>query len=158
MNLSFVEAMRGWIRGESGSEFPISFEVRAVQQRGRHFAIRGLLSAPPLTRETPTEGTLQLGPTTLVYHLDFTAADGRRLALDAVKHPSVLAPLRSMTRMQATVRDEAGLLVASGEMRFALRDMPAFVTSWLPVIGGGHRELDARRRQVERLALAGSAQ
>ena len=60
-----------------------------------------------------------------------------------------------MTRMNATIADEAGRVVASGEMRFDVRDLVGFVASWLPVAKKGRHHLDTRRRSIERLALSG---
>ncbi len=154
MRICFVETMRGWMRAGQGPDFPVSFELRALHLQHGRFEVRGLLSAPPLTRETPTRGTLDLGLRALAYHLQFTGADGRDFTLEAVKRPSLLAPLRSMTRMQASIRDDGGVVVASGSMRFATGDLPAFLASWFPSERRPHRELDARRRKVERLAMS----
>jgi hypothetical protein len=155
MKLSFVETMRGSMRGEHGPSFPVSFELRALHDRGGRFEARGLLVARPLVDETSVRGTLDLGLRALTYRLVFAGPDGRRLTLDAVKHPSLRAPFRSMTRMPATIRDEDGRVVASGDMTFATRDLPAFLASWIPIETLAHRRLDARRRQIERRALAG---
>jgi hypothetical protein len=154
MNLSFVETMRGTMRDERGLEFAVSFELRAIHERGGRFEARGLIEAPPLAREAPARGTLDLGLRALVYHLVFSDTEGRRLTLDAVKRPTLRAPLRSMTKMPATIRDDAGILVAAGEMFFATRDLPRFLASWIPVQTLAHRQLDARRRQIERRALS----
>jgi hypothetical protein len=158
MTLSFVEAMRGWLQG-AGSELPVSFELRAIHRSGRRFDVQGVLAAPPLAQETMTRGTLDLGPGELTYHLTFDARDGRRLTLDAVKHPSLRAPHRSMTRMHTEIRDAEGAVLASGEMRFATRDLPRFLSSWVPQLFGSkaHRELDTRRRQIERRLLSDGA-
>jgi hypothetical protein len=156
MTLSFVEAMRGWLRPADGPELPVSFELRAVQRRpGRGlFDVRGVIASPPLARETPARGTLEIGVRALTYHLEFVATDGRLLTLDAVKHPTLRAPVRSMTRMRAVVGDTRGATIASGEMRFAVRDLPGFVASWLTPSSLAHRELDTRRRGIERRALS----
>jgi len=155
MPISFVETMRGWLRGADGPEIPVSFELVAVNRRRGRFDVRGLVSAPPLAYEAPARGTLDLGLGSLAYHLEFEGRDGTKLHLDATKHPTVLAPLRSMTRMQAEIHDGAGGLVASGEMRFALRDLPAFLATWLPGARHAHHHLDSRRRGAERRALTG---
>jgi hypothetical protein len=155
MMLSFVETMRGWMRGEEIPTIPVSFELVALHARRGLFETRGLLSAPPIAIEAPARGTLELGLRALVYHLEFTAADGRRLWLDAVKRPAARSPLRSMTKMNAEIHDAAGIVVASGEMRFAIRDLPGFALSWLPIVKRAHRALDARRRHVERRLLFG---
>jgi len=154
MTLSFVEAMRGWLRAGTGPDIPVSFEIHAVQRGRGRFEVKGVIAAPPLTRETPARGTLELGLRAIAYHLEFTSTDGRALTLDATKHPTLLSPLRSMTAMHAIVRDAEGTAVASGEMRFNTRDLPGFLRSWVPALGNAHRELDARRRQIERRTLA----
>jgi hypothetical protein len=155
LTISFVEAMRGWLRRPDGFELPISFEVSAVGIRPGHFEIRGLLAAPPLVREAPARGTLEMSLSLIAYHLDFTGDDGQSLHLDAAKHPSILAPLKSMTEMEARVTDDGGRVLASGEMRFATRDLPGFLASWLPGRRQARRQLDTRRRGLERRALAG---
>lgn len=155
MPISFVEAMRGWLRVD-GAEHPISFEVHALGQGGGKFELRGLLSAPPLGVDRPARGTLVIAPLrrSLAYDLEFTSSEGARYALKAEKHPSLLAPLQSMTCMLATVRDANGTLVGEGEMRFDLRDLAPFAASWLPLPRTAQRQLDARRRQIERRLLA----
>jgi len=157
MGISFVEAMRGWLRDGSGAEHPVSFEVVAQRRAGGLFEIRGLLSAPPLARDVPARGTLEMAIGKIAYHLEFVGADGRPLILEAQKHPTIFAPLKSMTQMHATVRDEKGTIVAEGEMRFALSDLVPFAASWLPGQRDSQKQLEARRRHVERLLLAGSA-
>jgi hypothetical protein len=155
MPLSFVETMRGWMRDERGLDFPISFELAALRvERGR-FEVRGLIAAPPLATEAPGRGTLEIGVGSIAYHLEFLSSTGQRLSLDATKHPSLLAPIRSMTRMTATITEDSGRSVASGEMTFQLADLPAFAASWLPGIRSARLALDGRRRQLERLVLAG---
>jgi hypothetical protein len=155
MPLSFIETMRGWLRGADGGEFPISFEVGARGVRAGRFELRGLLAAPPLTPETSAKGTLEMRLGSIAYHLDFVGEGQKRLHLDATKYPSLRAPLRSMTRMHTTIRDEAGRTVASGEMRFSLGDLLPFAASWLPWQEHGRRRLDASRRHLERRALVG---
>ena len=153
--ISFVEAMRGWLRSADGDELPVSFELVALRMHHARFEVRGVIAAPPLVRETPARGTLELGLSRLAYHLDFVGADGQPLHLDAVKHPSLRSPVLSMTRMQARILDASGTTVASGEMRFALEDLPDFVLSWLPGSQSRHgqRQLETRRRGLERRAL-----
>ena len=155
MTISFVEAMRGWLRDGSGQEHPVSFEVLAQRRAGGLFEIRGLLSAPPLARDVPAHGTLEMGIGFIAYHLEFNGADGTPLTLEAMKHPTIFSPLKSMTQMQATVRDAKGATLAEGEMRFALSDLLPFAASWLPGQRDSQKQLEARRRHVERLLLAG---
>ena len=161
MPLSFVETMRGWMSagelGRQGDELPISFELIALHVGGGRFEVRGLMSAPPLIDETPARGTLALGLGSIAYQLELVARDQRSLRLSAVKRPTWHSPLRSMTRMPATIRDADGRLVASGEMRFLLGDLASFAASWLPGIDHDHRLLDSRRRRLDRRALAAVA-
>jgi hypothetical protein len=154
LSVSFAETMRGWLRADDGPELPVSFEVVAQRERAGRFTLRGLIAAPPLVPETPARGTLEMSLGRIAYHLTFVGAGGRPLVLDATKHPSVLAPLRTMTCMLATIRDPSGNVVASGEMRFDVRDLPEFALSWLCPLQRGRRELDTRRRHLERLGLS----
>lgn len=155
MILSFVETMRGWLSTRDG-ERPVSFEVRAAGQGGGHFELRGLISAPPFAVDRPVHGSLVIAPLkrSIAYALEFTGDDGRRYALEAEKHPSLLAPLTSMTAMQAILRDGGGTELARGEMRFDLRDLAPFALSWLPFPRLAQKQLDAKRRQIERSLLA----
>ncbi len=157
MPLSFVETMRGWLRGDGRPEFPVSFELVARNARRGRFEVRGLVTAPPLAPETPARGTLSIGIGSIAYHLEFVGEGQQRLCLDATKHPTLLAPLRSMTRMHATITDDSGRVVASGEMRFEVRDLPAFLASWAPATRRGRDQLDTRRRHLERHALSAPA-
>ncbi len=134
MAIAFAETMRGWLRAPEGEQ-PISFELRASGGAGGRFALAGRLSFPPFALDAPARGELAISPRRLAYALAFAGDDGRRYRLLAEKRPSLLAPVRSMTSMWAVVRELDGPAVAEGEMRFDLRDLPAFLASWLPRFG-----------------------
>ena len=153
---SFVETMRGWLKSGEG-EHPISFQVHAAGTGGGRFELTGVIHAPPLAVERPARGELEISARkrSISYRLSFLGEDGRAYSLSAVKHVSLRAPVRSMTRMATVIHDAEGRPVAEGEMRFDLRDLGAFARSWLPVVGDERRRLDARRRQLDRQLLAG---
>jgi hypothetical protein len=68
-------------------------------------------------------GTLRIAPVTarrIRYKLDFTTSDGRRMHLDGWKAVSFARPLRSMTRLPATVTDEKGDVAGEAQLRFDL--------------------------------------
>lgn len=157
MAISFVETMSGAVRDEEGKEHPISFDVSASGRGAGHFELKGIINAPPWAPETSVEGTLTMSVLrpSIAYHLDFTARDGRRLSLDAEKTPSVFKPVTSMTFMPALLKDSGGRVVARGEMRFDLKDLVHFLASWLPGTRTQQRQLDVRRRAVDRHQLEG---
>ncbi len=157
MRLSFVETMRGTLRDPAGAEVRVSFDVSATAEGAGRFALRGVVSAPPLADEAPAEGTLtmSLAPPAITYALRFRAASGEEVRLDAEKHPTPLAPLRSMTEMEAKLTGEDGRLLASGPMLFSLRDLPPFLRSWLSLSKRGEKRLDVRRRALVRQLLGG---
>lgn len=162
MTISFVETMRGWMQLESGEPSPISFELVARRREFGCFDVRGILAMPALIPPTPARGTLRIGRQAIAYQLDFetcAAATGvqQRMRLNATKHPKVLSPLASMTAMEATVRDERGQIVASGQMRFDVRELPSFLASWIPRLPRQAAKLDVRRRTLERRLLDGEA-
>jgi hypothetical protein len=152
MAISFVETMRGSLRDGEGAEHPVEFRVVAAGL-GSELALRGLIWIAPWVEGGEAEGTLSFGlsPPTLGYRLRFAGG----LTLEAEKHPTVRAPLRSMTSMHALLRDAAGQTLAEGPMRFDLRDLPQFLASWIPFARRQQRALDAERRAASRQELLG---
>ncbi len=157
MQLSFVETMEGTVRDRAGVRTPLRFEVSAHGGAGGRFALRGLAWALPWGAEVPAHGTLAIDARarTITYALRLALPGGDALTLDAQKRVSLRAPLRSMTRMPVTLRDAEGVVRAEGELGFALRTLPRFLASWLPVARVQQRVLDVRRRAVAREALRG---
>jgi hypothetical protein len=152
MKLSFIEAMRGWVAGEDGVEHPIAFEVRAEETARRgHFALSGILWAPPFVPQAEARGTLVIAPflRSLTYDLEFAG-----LRLRAEKHPSILAPKKTMTEMIATIT-RGDDIVARGMMRFDLADTIPFVASWLQIRTEAARRLHAGAMVLERKRIAG---
>jgi hypothetical protein len=155
MQISFVETMRGTLTDEGGGTHPIAFELKAIRIEGGRFDLSGVIFLPPFAREAAAQGTLAISPFAITYRLSFRGDRGDTLALDAEKHPSPLSPLRSMTEMEATIRDAAGRRIAHGPMTFDLRDLFAFAVSWLPIFKTQQRALDVRRRAIVRQLLSG---
>jgi hypothetical protein len=157
MKVSFVETMRGSLRGDDGRERPFDFTIRAEADGLRALLrtgvarVRGLVRAAPWAAEAPAEGTLELAPIRrrIAYDLSFRGDDGALLSIRGHKSPSLRDPLRSMTWLPVGLFDGDRRL-ASGEARFDLADLGPFLASWLPVAGDEGRRLDARRRQLER--------
>lgn len=157
MRVSFVETMRGTLRDADGGSHPAEIELRtdaawrAFLRDGRTEAT-GLVRAGPWAAEAPLRGTLTIDPRTprLAYHLEFESG-GARYVLAGEKHPDWRRPLETMTRLPVTLRSDQRV-VAEGELRFDLRELPAFLVSWLP-LGRAQRLLDVRRRIVERRLL-----
>lgn len=157
MRISFVESMRGTLCDTDGQSHPAEFEVVA-EADGRAFLrtglteITGLIRAAPWAVEAPVRGTLLIDPRTprLAYHLTFQSG-GEDYVLSGEKHPDWRHPVETMTRLPVTL-STGDHVVAEGEVVFDLRELPAFVASWLKV-GNAKRRLDVRRRLVERELL-----
>ncbi len=69
-------------------------------------------------------GTLRIAPLSthrIRYQLDFTTSDGRGMHLDGWKSLSLARPLRSMTRLPATITDDKGDVIGETQLRFDLR-------------------------------------
>lgn len=127
MKLSFSETMRGTVGGE-----PIEFTVTARAEGLGFFTLDGSIKALPWA-EGATTGSLRLKligfDRFIRYHLQLPNG----FTLEAEKKPSMLRPLHSMTWMPAALKDAKGVTVAEGTMTFALRELPSFVLSALPV-------------------------
>jgi hypothetical protein len=160
MEVSFVESMRGAVKTDAGEDCPVEFDVVAKAPHlhrfllDGHTELRGLLRAPKWVDETPAKGSLTISPLALVYRVEFEGRDGQTLVLEGKKHPSHFKPLSSMTTMEVALRSGSTVL-ARGEMKFDLRELPPFLLSWLPVGRWAQRALDVRRRRVEREHLEG---
>ena len=127
MRLSFSETMRGTV-----GDRPIEFTVTARAEGLGFFALDGTIKALPWA-SGPTTGSLRLKllgfDRFIRYHLQLPNG----FTLEAEKKPSLLRPLHSMTWMPAQLKDATGAVVAEGTMTFALRELPSFVLSALPV-------------------------
>jgi len=152
MKLAFIEAMRGWVAGDDGKEHPIAFEVRARQaDRPGHFALEGVMYAPPWVTETEARGTLIIAPLlrSLTYRVEFGD-----LTLRAQKHPSIFALKKTMTEMDTTI-SRGDQIIARGMMRFDLGETIPFVASWLQIRTDAARRLQAGATLLERKRIAG---
>ena len=156
MPIAFVETMRGFVTPKSGPSSPVDFNVRASGGSGGRFTLIGVVHAGPWIEETTCEGSLHISLGSLAYDVRFTGKDGRALRLHGAKSPSLLRPIRGMTVLPIALSDETGVL-AEGEMKFDLMELPGFLASWLPRPSRAHRQLEARRIAVARLQLVGDA-
>lgn len=161
MIVSFVETMQGTVSDASGRAHAIDFDLKAEAASLRGFLkdgvtkVSGLLHAEPWATEVPLTGTLRISASErcIEYRLETT---DHQLFLDGRKDVNPLTLVRSMTLMPVSLRDASGKTLATGEMRFDLKDLTPFLASWLPLKKQAQRLLDVRRRQVERRALAGA--
>jgi hypothetical protein len=162
--LAFQETMRGSVQTPSGESSTIEFDVIAESLSLREFLrsgmtqLRGVVRAPAWADEVPGEGSLRLSPSALEYRVRFVGRQGEQLTLEGIKRPSLLAPLSSMTNMEATLRDERSTVLARGTMKFDLREILEFGLSWVPVLPLGRlgrRALDARRLAIQRAEIEG---
>lgn len=127
MKLSFSETMRGTVGGN-----PIEFTVTARAEGLGFFTLEGTIKALPWA-SGPTTGSLRLKLLGFERYIRYHLSLPNGFTLEAEKKPSLSRPLHSMTWMPAQLKDAKGDVVAKGTMTFALRELPSFVLSALPV-------------------------
>ena len=159
MNIAFVETMRGFVTPRSGPPVAVDFNVRASGGAGGRFRLTGVVHAGPWIDETTCEGTLTFSaiPARLSYDVHFKGNDGRALRLHGAKRPSLFSPVKGMTVLPISLSDDSRDVLAQGELRFDLTELPGFLASWLPRPSRAHRQLEARRVAVARQQLLGSS-
>jgi hypothetical protein len=131
MRLTFSETMRGTLR-QSGVDRRVEFTVTARAEGLGFFALEGTGRAEGFA-EGPVRGSLHIKLLGLERFIRYRVELPQGFVLEGEKTPSPLRPLRSMTWMPVRLRDAAGATLAEGEMTFALKELPAFVLSALPV-------------------------
>lgn len=159
MNIAFVETMRGFVTPKSGPSVAVDFNVRASGGAGGRFTLTGVVHAGPWIDETTCEGTLHLSamPARLAYDVHFKGVNGQALRLHGAKHPGLFSPVKGMTVLPISLSDDSGAVLAHGELRFDLTELPGFLASWLPRQSRAHRQLEARRVAVARQQLLGAS-
>ena len=157
MPIAFVETMRGFVTPMSGPSVAVDFNVRASGGAGGRFTLTGVVHAGPWIDEATCEGTLHISLGSLAYDVRFRGKDGRALRLHGAKTPSLFSPIKGMTVLPIALSDDTGAVLAQGEMKFDLMELPGFLASWLPRPSRAHRQLEARRMAVARLQLLGDA-
>jgi hypothetical protein len=133
---TFQEVMAGTVRLD-GDERPMRLELGVdLPEVFRPWgdtsgALRGRVEVPGWADDRSARGTLRVAPIAarrIRYRLDFTAGDGRAMHLDGWKSISYRRPLRSMTRLPATITDDSGAVVGEARLRFDVRhDLAAFL-------------------------------
>lgn len=139
MPLTFSETMQGTLHDASGGEHDVSFTVTAIAEGGGYFRLHGVASASPWAGArgegksdgAPATGVLVLSPRFLRYRVRF-AGPGGMWTVAGQKLPSLRSPVRSMTVLPVTLVDAAGVEQARGDLRFDLKELPAFALSWIP--------------------------
>jgi choline dehydrogenase-like flavoprotein len=143
--VSFKETMAGTFTmacgPDTGESSELAFHVEArlpvtdgLEHVGCLMELRGTLDFDGVSSAQPCTGTLQLRPLeregTMTYDLGFTADDGMEMRLFGRKHVDSWNLLGGMTQLHTDVHDADGTLVATGLMRFDLRDLPSFAAGW----------------------------
>lgn len=143
--VSFNETMAGQFtlaRGtEAGRLVELAFHVDAelpvaqgIEHAGCLMSLTGTMDFEGISAGNPCTGTLQLRPLarrgTVTYDLAFTADDGTPMRLFGEKNVDSWNVLDGMTRLHTQVHDADGELWATGEMYFAIRDLPRFLLGW----------------------------
>ena len=141
--IGFSETMRGEMRAldDPSDVAPLEFSItarsplRAFAKSGE-LAVSGTISAGHLGHARPTRGVLGIYPIKrkLSYSLDFSSTDGAPLRFVGQKRLRLGALLDTMTRLPGRVVTADGDEIALAEVRFDLRDLPRFVSSfhWSP--------------------------
>ena len=162
MKVSFAETMRGRVRDREGVEWPLEFHIKAeatstADLRAGARRLSGLMHAGPWAREAAAHGTMvmSLVPPRTPYRLELRSDAGDDLVLEGAKNMRLFSPLQTLTRLPIVLR-RGPEVVAQGELRFALAELPQFLASWLPFPQYEQRALDAERRALERRAIAGA--
>ena len=136
--VSFFERMSGQLLDSRGEQHPASFEIKAEASHLAHFLrhgktrISGVIDAQPWADAAALSGTLELSPLVhrrIVYDFAFSDAEGQPCRFVGKKKLRLGRPLHSLTHLSAELRCRAAL-VAKGQMRFDLRELPAFARSW----------------------------
>lgn len=128
MRVTFRERMAGALR-LTGEQQPREMELRLdVDWRGEHAPVRGTVQVAGWP-EQPCRGTMRIAPIRarrIRYQLDF----GQDLHLDGWKSVSLWHPVRSMTRLPATLT-RSGEILGVAALRFHLRqDLMRFLLSF----------------------------
>jgi hypothetical protein len=136
---TFAERMSGDVllageRAPRAAHFTLSVEVPGVFRPWRDMlaSVRGRLVIAGLV-DSGCSGRMRIAPLAarrIRYQLDVDRTGARSLHLDGWKRISARRPWASLTRLPITLTDEAGRQVASGEVRFAGRDLPRFLLSF----------------------------
>lgn len=145
--VEFTETMRG--RCEllaSGRAVDASFTVRAgardarairqtLFEEGAVLALEGTVTITGLCERAPCRGSLTMRPMkragTLVYDLRFADAQGDEYDLHGEKSVSLASVLSGMTTLATEVTRAAdGVPVARGVLRFELRELVPWLTTW----------------------------
>ncbi|MBI4510467.1 MAG: gluconate 2-dehydrogenase subunit 3 family protein, partial [Deltaproteobacteria bacterium] len=144
MDLSFFETMRGHLQAGDGRRHSIDFQVKAEASGLRHFLetgqarLTGVLHAPPWAELAPMDGEIAIAPPqrrrVIAYRCLFRNESAEEFLLVGEKKLRLLHPIDSLTRLPVRLM-RAGEQVAQGELRFDLRDLPAFVASVWPSSG-----------------------
>ncbi len=144
--VEFTETMQGPLTLlDSGRLVEATFAVRAGAERltagqlassaGAALVLEGTATVPGVATRVPCVGSLAIRPRqrtgTLVYDLDFEDDAGVALHLHGEKSVSPLHVLHGMTTLVTEVRRvEDQVVIATGTMYFAMRDLVPWLTTW----------------------------
>lgn len=150
MRIQFRETMGGTLRDLTGAERQVDFHVVATSEGRGFFTLEGVAHAPPWAAQCPAQGSLAIGPFLrfIRYTVRLSAPGGKTYVIHGEKLPTLFKPLTSMTDMPTRIEDEHGEVLATGALRFDLKDLPDFLSSWLPLPLPGSGRLLAERRAL----------
>jgi choline dehydrogenase-like flavoprotein len=151
MALSFFETMQGEVTDPEGGVHALEFSVKAEASHLREFArdgvarLRGVVNVEPWARDAVLEGTITIRPFRgrfIAYDVHFLDEDERPCRFKGQKEVRWLwRALASLTYLEGELTRE-GAHLARGWMRFDLRDLLPFLSSWSLRSSFQHRDLE----------------
>lgn len=137
---TFSETMSGtWQPVDGSPPQAMEFQVRAhapvLSQylRDGLAELEGTVFAEGLADSVPATGTLTIRPMReriIRYQLAFQGDDGEHYQLIGQKDLRLRRPVSSLTTLPAEILDEMGTRVGTCVVRFSLRQLGPFLTSW----------------------------
>ncbi|MBN1944942.1 MAG: NAD(P)-dependent oxidoreductase [Bradymonadales bacterium] len=126
---SFTENLRGacFLEGKDQKTSSVALSARIASpeihlpMRADLWTIDGVLTVEGLAHQVPIEGTLELSLLSrrkLLYQFVFTGDDGQQYRFEGSKRFSLRQPVYSLTRIQFSIVDRHGRIVARGEARW----------------------------------------
>lgn len=143
----FHETMAGtWRPGGGGGgdparafRFSLDAHTADLRQflRDNRVRLDGTVEAAGLAAHAPTTGEMTLAPLlgrTIAYEFRFAGDDGKPYRFHGRKDLTVFRPIGSITTLPGEILDGAGGLVGTALLRFDLRDLPALLASFRPLV------------------------
>lgn len=141
MGLSFFEVMRGELTDRWGRQHAADFSIKAEATHLAAFMrtgkarITGIVRALPWAEDAALEGEVRISlfrRREIAYRFRFKGDDQRVFELAGKKTIRWTRPTHSLTHMSASLTDDRGTELATGQLVFDTHDLPEFLRSWFP--------------------------